>query len=469
MQFVSTIVISHLLTPTQIGIYSLAAAGIGLAHMFRDFGIGTYIAQEQELTHTRIRAAQTVAYLTAWPLAALLYFGAGYAGDFYHQQGVAQVMHWLSLNFLLLPVGTVLNSYLNRNLNFGITTSINVASATLGFVVTLSAAVLGASYMSMVWGSLTSTIITILILRLVKPHDFPSVPGYKELPRVLSIGMQVSIGNILRELGTALPEILLGKVQGINIVAFFSRANGGVQTISRIAMDGVRPVITPAFAKLQREGGDVPTAYHRAHLLTMAATWPALFLLFIFAKPAVLLLFGSQWLPVAPLLRILVIARLLYIPSAYAEGVLMGTSHVGAFLTLQIADNLLRIVAVGSLVWFGVQPMLWGYTGALAVRYIFVATLARKLFGTKLKNEFSAIISSTIIAVSTVALPLIILVSLHRAPGSVGPATLFGLGALAAIAWLASLYLLRNPLWDEIQRIVHQAVRPLIAQLTQAR
>ena len=67
-----TVILSRLLSPAQIGIYSVAAAFIGLAHIVRDFGIGSYLVQERDLTADRIRTAVSVTMLTAWSIAAVL-------------------------------------------------------------------------------------------------------------------------------------------------------------------------------------------------------------------------------------------------------------------------------------------------------------------------------------------------------------------------------------------------------------
>lgn len=42
LQLVSFVVLARLLTPEDIGLYSVSAAFIGLAHVVRDFGVGSY-------------------------------------------------------------------------------------------------------------------------------------------------------------------------------------------------------------------------------------------------------------------------------------------------------------------------------------------------------------------------------------------------------------------------------------------
>ena len=57
-------IIARLLTPGQIGIFSIGAVVVGITQMVRDFGVGQYLIQEKELNAERLRAAYTLTMLT---------------------------------------------------------------------------------------------------------------------------------------------------------------------------------------------------------------------------------------------------------------------------------------------------------------------------------------------------------------------------------------------------------------------
>jgi O-antigen/teichoic acid export membrane protein len=52
LTLVSFVVVARLLTPTDIGLFSIASAIVGVAQVVRDFGVGSYLVQENE-THCR--------------------------------------------------------------------------------------------------------------------------------------------------------------------------------------------------------------------------------------------------------------------------------------------------------------------------------------------------------------------------------------------------------------------------------
>src|SRR5258706_9149173 len=107
LQFAASIFIARVLTPGEMGIFSVATVLVGIAHNFRDFGVANYVIQEKELTEDRIRSALGIAILVAWLLAAAMALLSGPMAEFYREPGVRSVMLVLALNFMLIPFGSV--------------------------------------------------------------------------------------------------------------------------------------------------------------------------------------------------------------------------------------------------------------------------------------------------------------------------------------------------------------------------
>ena len=98
---VTVLVLARLLTPEEIGIYSVGAAVVAMAHVVRDFGVGNYLIQEKELTQDRIRTAFAVTLIIGWTMAAVLFAASGPVSRLYAEPGLAHVMKVLSLTFMV--------------------------------------------------------------------------------------------------------------------------------------------------------------------------------------------------------------------------------------------------------------------------------------------------------------------------------------------------------------------------------
>src|SRR5512143_3333286 len=83
LNVISAMIIARLLTPTEIGVFAVTMAMIGLVSTVRDLGAGQYMVQERELTVERIRAVWAVQLGIGGLLALLVALAALPAGHFY--------------------------------------------------------------------------------------------------------------------------------------------------------------------------------------------------------------------------------------------------------------------------------------------------------------------------------------------------------------------------------------------------
>jgi O-antigen/teichoic acid export membrane protein len=77
VQFIVSLLLARMLSPAEIGVFSMTVVFVNIAHIFRDFGVGTYLQREPELTEERMRAAIGVMFTTSWLIAAALFFASG--------------------------------------------------------------------------------------------------------------------------------------------------------------------------------------------------------------------------------------------------------------------------------------------------------------------------------------------------------------------------------------------------------
>ncbi|MEE8445630.1 MAG: oligosaccharide flippase family protein, partial [Alphaproteobacteria bacterium] len=177
---------ARLLTPAEIGIFSVGIAVVGMAHMLRGFGVGSYLIQEKELTRDKIRAAFTVALVIAWVMAGVLIALSGPMADFYDEPGVHQVMMVLSINFFLIPFSAPILALLNREMNFAALFCIGVMSTFAGAATSVTMAILGFGFMSLAWGSVAGILTTVVVANLNRPSLAQVLPSFRGWRQIVS-------------------------------------------------------------------------------------------------------------------------------------------------------------------------------------------------------------------------------------------------------------------------------------------
>ena len=346
IQFGSTLILSRLLTPADIGIYTIAYSIVSIGHVFRDFGVGNYIHQEKDLTTDRIRAAMTITLFFAWCMCLALYFGADYAAQFYNEEGIKKVFQVLALNFFLIPFGSVTTSYIRRNMRFKFVMKLEVLCSLISTATVISLAYLGFSYMSMAWSSVAGIVFEITILTAYRPKELPFLPGIKQLKHVLGFSTLSVAESLLSQLGSFLPDLIIGKVLGMHSVGILSRAKGTIGLFDRAVTSAIEPVLLPYFSKENRAGENIKESFLHITMCVTGLVWPALVYMLIMAEPLILTLYGEQWIESAFLLQILCIRQLIIRLVAFIHPVLMSKGKIKILLQLQIFFVPLEIIVI---------------------------------------------------------------------------------------------------------------------------
>lgn len=456
LQIAGTVIMARLLTPTEVGVFAVAAVFASLASTFRDFGVAEYLIQEKELGPTALRAALTVNIAISWTMAALLYALAPMAGQFYDTAGVAEVMRVQALNFLLIPFGAVTMAWFRREMNFTPSLVAGLASNTVSFVVGVTLALRGWGYMSLAWSSFAGVVCSVLCAIWFKPASLPSRPGLRGVMKVLHFGKFASGIYIFGQLGKGAPEMVIGRALDMPSVGMFSRAAGLVEIFNRLVLRAVTPICLPYFARSVRESGSAVPAVLNAMCLLTAVGWPFLGFLAVAAEPAIRLMYGEQWLAAVPLAQVLCAAAAVELLFAQTKDAMLSVGNAKDSNTLQILIQAARIVGLMAVVPFGLPGACWGLLLAALVGAALSLWFMHRTIELAPGRVARALWPS--VAVSAVSLVPVLALSWWRPFTGWGGLVMAGVaGVLTSVAWVLALWRLKHPLWPEVVRIANGA------------
>jgi O-antigen/teichoic acid export membrane protein len=297
--FVASIILARLLMPEEVGIYSVVASITVLAHMVRDFGVSTYIIQEEKLTDEKLISAFLVTLFWSYSISILLFSLSTSISDFFGRSEVEKVVEVISINFLLIPFGSISLSLLRRSMDFLSLFKVNVASALVAAITTVLLAFYGFSYMSLVWGSVVGTGSTVLLSTFYRQKIKLVFPNFSDLLIVFKFGSKSSYINILFMSVSQLPEILIGRLYGMASVGLFSRASGLVKIFHMGIMQGILPVFLPHFVSKFRESQDIKSDYLLFLGCICTVAWPFFAFISMMSKEIIEVLYGANWVEAA--------------------------------------------------------------------------------------------------------------------------------------------------------------------------
>ena len=461
VQFVVSLIVARILSPAEIGIYSIAIVLVNIAHVFRDFGVSTYLQREDELTSGKVRSAIAVAYAIAWFIAGCVYLSSGWVARYFGYAEIEPVMQILAISFLFIPFSSVALALLLRKFDAaGI--AIGTFWGTLAYTVTcLGLALAGYGAASLAWANLANVLATGLTYLWLRPEGMAYVPRFRNLRGVITFGGGALIANLVKAGNDALPDLILGKLGTARQVGLVSRANSTVHMLIYVAGSAMTFGSQTYLAQAHHAKESLEPLLHRAIAMVTAVGWPVLAVTTIAASDVIVGLYGPNWIEAAPAVAPLAAMTAIELMFHYK------TAAFNAIGRPYLASIPLMVTAVarigfalalfsGDIVSFGWALMLatlattpvWLY---LQNRYLDCGPLA---FARMLAP--SALISLACAAVAAVSIALIDRIGIETAI-----VRLMILAGPTTLCWLAMLRLLRHPLHDELQ-IVLKNLRPLV-------
>jgi len=452
IQFVSVMAIARILSPEEIGIFSISVAFIALAQTLREFGLGAYLIQERDLDRGRMRSAFGVALVLAWAVAALIAVASGPVANFYGQAGIQDVLLILALTFFVSPIGLPAQAILVRELQFGKLYLVQLISSIFQVVMTIALALLGFSYLSMALASLGGGLAGVAFLAAIRPNlvfILPSLDGWR---RIAAFGSLASGANLVGSIGVNMADLINGRMLSRSELAHYSRANGLLNMFRSSIQAAVMSVAMPAFASQYRAGIDMRPDYGRATALMTVLAWPFYALLALLAHPIIRVLYGPQWDPAVPVTQILCLGGAVTALTVLAGPLMFSIGQVRANLNREIAIQAPRAVLTLAASLHSLEAVAASQVAAYLIALCVTQSAISGLIGFGSAELVRATWRSFAVTVASVAVAAAVALLPDPDAGSAIPWHSLVLPSLGgACGWLAAVYLFDHPIRHEIR------------------
>lgn len=449
----STMLLSRLLTPEQVGIYSMCAAFTAVAGILRDFGVSEYLIQEKDLTHDKLRAAYAIAFGIAWSIAAVIFFSRHLVADFYAEPRVADVLLVLTLHFLILPFSSPSFALMTREMAFRKIFFMQMTCNATQALTSVTLAWLGFGVMSLAWGPIANVAMQSLILLWLRPKEVLTRPGLRELRTVLRFGSMFVTSRTIEVLSRNVHDPIIAKHYGFEAVGLFSRAYGLIDLFHLNVGAAVVRVATPAFAAQHRAGQALGAAYARATALFVSVSWPFFGFVALTAEPIIRVMFGTQWIQAAPLASVLALTGIPHGLMALAPQMLSATGHVARRMRVTLLFGPIHVVSVVVASYFSLLAMAAVWVLSNAVMLGLYLRELRRTVGLGTGELARAVWPSAIVAIVSVGAQASTMVLLQRAQAS-NLTTLILTFAAGLAFWLLAARLVRHPAYEELVRVL---------------
>jgi len=304
-------ILARLLSPEEYSLFAMAAVGIYLLEGSRDFGLtrGLIYFGGEHPSGSLLRTGFVLAVCLGGAISASLFGLAPTIAAFYGDPRVTDLMHVLSVYFVIACVGLVPDALLQRQLAFDRRFWPSLAAPAGRYAIAIALAARGYGAWSLVWGQLVGISLEVTCLCILarwKPGLGWSTAAAR---RLISFSSQVSVVEWVAAIALNLDYALVGHFLGGELLGLYALAfKLPDTTLGAAGFVGSR-VLLPTFVSLDRQR--LPTALVHTLRLLMMLLAPAGAGLFVLAPVVVPLVFGTQWSDAVPVVQLLALSSCL--------------------------------------------------------------------------------------------------------------------------------------------------------------
>jgi O-antigen/teichoic acid export membrane protein len=452
--FTSSLIVARLLSPHEIGAYSIALGANVIAQTLRNAGVNMFLVATPELDEAKVRTTLGIAMLSSFTLAAIVFLAAPFVADFYAEPVIANVLRIISLSYLISPFMVLAHGLLSRALCFKELLIAAVSGSASCAALTIYLAVGGWGSVSMAWGGLLGSTISLMVMIAFRPPHFLYRPALSQWRLVTAFSGWALGGVLLGQLGARLNELFVGRALGIAPAAFLDRAEMLPRTLWSYASPPVLSLLTPLIAHELRTGVN-----SRGTLLLRMRLFGCLFspvLIGIGTQSAPILigLFGPQWhASIAPAPWLCIAAAIIG-QFVVLNASLTGLGETRALFMLGLAEQSARVAMLILLCWTRIE---WVAMGSVGVAIVYA--LAAIKVGTRLKLfTVREVLSSLVPAIAICSVVAVVGSAIDLARGGgIPPHPLLAVveaAAILAVVWVVAVSLVQPAVIRAMWRLV---------------
>jgi O-antigen/teichoic acid export membrane protein len=351
-----SILLAHLLLPSDFGLAGLAIVFSGIALGLSDVGLGAAIIQRKNLTE---EDCSTVFWVTAVAGIVLTLLGVALSpliAAFFSNPEVMPLFAVLSLSFLFGSLGQTQRALLTREMSFRSLELRNIAATLVGAIAALSFALAGFGAWAIIAQVVFTTAVSTLMLWTVSPWRPRMVFSRDRLRTLGGFGVKTLLMRNLVWVNLNTDNLLVGRFLGSVALGTYSVAYNVMVLPSSNITAPLRDVLYAAFARLQHDSRRLGDVWLRVNNIAGSVLVPAFLGLAAVAPDFVPVVLGPHWHGAIPVLQLLSLGGAVGSLQAFNGQVYQALGKPGLFL---------RFTCFATVVMFSafVVGLRWGVVG----------------------------------------------------------------------------------------------------------
>lgn len=375
IQFLSIVVLSRLLTPTDFGLVAMVVVFMGVGELLRDFGLPTAALQARSLSGQQ---ASNVFWATAalsLLAALLLVVSTPWIVELYDEPRLASIIPVMAATLVISGLQAQYQVHLARAMRFTALAATAVVARFAGFIAGLTGAFLGWEYWALV-AQLVVTAAATLLGNAIQARWLPSRPrrGHGSLDLFRS-GGHFGAAQVLSFGADNVDTLVIGSMWGAGPLGIYNRSFQLFMAPISAVLSPLTRVVVPTINRASEHAAEIGYAHSSAAVLLRlqtAVSGLTIWILLVTAATAdwlVPLLLGDQWLSTVPIIQILALGGAIRALSQVNYWSYIVNQQSKQLFYSNLVTKPFQILLIIGGVFFGIEGVAWAFVVGRAVTW----------------------------------------------------------------------------------------------------
>lgn len=388
IQFLITIIIARILTPTDYGLVAMLSIFLSLAQTFVDSGFYNALIQKKNRTEADYSTMFWFNLAVAAFFYLLLFVSAPLIARFYNQPALVALVRVLGLGLITNSFGTVQMARFTIMLNFKKLAIASLISTSLSGILGIMMAMQGCGVWTLVFQQLLSSMIWVISLCRLSSW-FPRRCFSKEsLLSFYSYGSKLLFAGLLQTLYLNMYSLVIGKFFNASTLGYYNRAS----SLGLFPASNFRNVVHSVYFPILCRYQENPTKFSQLFCVYLRLSSFILFPLMIgiaaLASPFVSLILTDKWLVMVPMMQVICLAMMWYSVMQANSSVLDAKGRTDWHLRSEIPKKLAALLILIVMLPQGIMYVCWGTALYSLVDLCIGIAYSRRVTGIGYKKQF---------------------------------------------------------------------------------
>jgi len=369
MGVISTLILARLLVPEDFGLVALAVSYAAIVEGFTEMPMGQALIRFRDAGRSMYDSAWTLTVVRGLAIAILMIASASLVSRLVDEPRLELLIHILALSPILGGFTNPRFIDFQKNLSFSQPAILQVSSKLLQVVVTVLAALTLRNYWSLVIGNLVFSAMHLIMSYVLIPYR-PSLT-LVDIRQLFGFSGWLTASSIIRTLNTHADKFVISALLGTKLTGYYHIGKELCTLPNQQVIAPLNYALYPALTIVGENRSKIQLNLFDAIAAVSALSIPLGLFFALIAEEFVLLLLGKKWLPIVPIIQIIVPLLSAVQLTAFLDAFLMATSRTRLLFYISCIQTTLRLgLMIPGVIYFGFMGGIYAWALMLIAYFL---------------------------------------------------------------------------------------------------